>query len=84
MDATIKELGGQPAVDIGSCTLHIVHNALKAGLSAVQHCAIEEFVLDIFAWFKNFSSQCEDYEKLHGAMSNGITGKKFMRFVDNR
>ena len=69
---------------IGSCTLHIAHNALKTGLSAVQHWGVEEFVLDIFTWFKNFPARCEDYEVLHGAMSNDDIGKKFKRFVDNR
>jgi len=84
LGVAIKELRGQAAVAIGSCTLHIVHNALKTGLSAVQHWAVEEFVLDIFAWFKNFPSRCEDYEELYSTMSNGDTAKKFRRFVDNR
>ena len=56
LDVDIKTAGGQTLVDIGPCTLHIVHNAFRAGLAAVPHWEIDEFVIYIFYWFKNYPS----------------------------
>jgi hypothetical protein len=52
LDAEIKAIGGKFLVDIGSCTLHTAHNALRTGLSAVQAWGIDEFLTDIFYWLE--------------------------------
>ena len=73
----IKALGGDESVDIGSCTLHIVHNAFRAGLAAVPTWNIDELVIDMYYWFKNFPACIEDYDALYSAMSDDAMSSCF-------
>lgn len=56
----------------------------SAGLTAVPTWGVEEFVTDVFYWFKNYPSRQEYYMTLHNAMSETDIGSKFVRFVDSR
>jgi hypothetical protein len=48
LDNEIKSVGGKSLVEIGSCNLHVAHNAFRTGLSAVSSWSIDEFVTDVF------------------------------------
>lgn len=84
LDEEIKAVGGQSLVDIGSCTLHTVHNALHKGLTAVPHWGIDEFVTDVYYWFKNYPSRQEDFLSVRSAITDDEISSTFKRFVDNR
>jgi hypothetical protein len=84
LDQEIQNVGGQSLVDIGSCNLHVVHNAFRHALCAVPSWSIEEFITDVFYWFKNFPSRQEDYVTVRNAITDDDTNKNFLQFVDNR
>ena len=81
---TLKALRCPSLVDIDSCNLHTIHNAFKTGVTSVSHWSIEEFLSDIFYYFKNFLSRAENYKEVCAAFNNDDINNKFMRFVDNR
>lgn len=84
LDEQIKAAGGKQLVDIGFCNLHAVHNALHTGLAAVPSWCVDEFVQDVFYWFKNYPSRIDDYMRIVNAMTDDDITGTFMRFVDNR
>lgn len=84
LDEQITAAGGKQLVDIGFCNLHAVHNALRTGLAAVPSWCVDEFVQDVFYWFKNYPSRMDDYTTLVNAMTDDDITGTFMRFVDNR
>jgi hypothetical protein len=71
-------------MDIDSCNLYTADNALHTGLTAVPSWCVDEFVINVFYWFKNFSSRQEDYTTVHNAMTDDDIPRTFMQFVDNR
>ena len=42
MNAYITNLDLNPLLDVGTCSLHIIHNALKTGVVGLE-CDIENF-----------------------------------------
>jgi len=84
LNEEIQVSGGQALVNIGSCTLHTTHNAFRAGLAAVPHWEIDEFLTDIFYWFRNYPSRQQDFEAVQNAMTDDEISSTFFRFVDNR
>ncbi len=79
-----KDLGCPPLVDVGSCNLHTIHNSFKAGVNSVSHWSVEEFLTDIFYYFKNFPSRQEDYRELCATFNGEDSIRKFTRFVESR
>lgn len=84
LNTAVVNAGGSPMVDFGTCNIHIIHNSFKAGFKAVHGWSVEEFVSDIFSWFKNFPSRCEKYEKLLASFTDDDVNSKFLRFVESR
>lgn len=84
LNEAVKECGGKSLVEIGSCNLHAAHNAFRHGLAAVPGWGTDEFVTDIFYWFKNYPSRSEDYLRLYNAIADKDLSVIFKRFVDNR
>ena len=83
LNESIVELGGKPLVDIGSCNLHILHNGFHAGLASVdQNWGIDEFLSDVFTFFKKYPSRSEDMSRVQEALL--LEKKAFKRFVSNR
>ena len=79
---TQKEVGSS-LIDIGSCNLHVVHNSFKAGFTAIKKdWKIEDFMNDIFYWFKKYPSRKEDFVKLENNLS--IVSKDLKRLVNSR
>ena len=52
-------------LNIGSCSLHKVHNAFHKGLSCLK-IDLDQFACDIYPFFKLSSSRREDYASLEG------------------
>lgn len=71
-------------MDIGTCSLHVVHNALKKGVLELNS-DVENFVLAIFQWFKLSSARREDYHEIQETqLENDICNHLFLRHVENR
>ena len=67
--------------DIGTCNLHICHNAFAKGLE-VFGSSISEFVIDLHLWFKMSAARREDYEVVQEEM--GLAKHKFLKHVECR
>jgi len=81
-DCLVK-LGGKPLIEIGSCTLHVMHNGFRAGLQSVdQTWGVEDFLSDVFTFFKKYPSRSEDFSVLQQSLD--MEKKAFKRFVSNR
>ena len=50
-------------VDMGSCVLHVVHNAFGKGLEKYGK-EVDQLCLDLHAIFKHSSARREDYQQL--------------------
>ena len=58
-------------VDLGSCVLHVVHNAFGKGLAKYGQ-EVEQLCLDVHALFKYSSARREHYHKLQVEMEVDI------------
>ena len=58
-------------VDLGSCVLHVVHNAFGKGLEKYGQ-EVQQLCLDVHALFKYSAARREDYQKLQLEMEVGI------------
>ena len=67
--------------DIGTCNLHICHNAFAKGLEMFGS-SISEFVIDLHLWFKMSAARREDYELVQEEM--GLAKHKFLKHVECR
>ena len=68
-------------IDIGTCNLHIFHNAFAKGLQVFCN-EISELVIDIYTWFKLSAARREDYELVQEEL--GLPKHKFLKHVDSR
>lgn len=83
LNDSIVLLGGRKLIDIGSCNIHIVHNGFHAGIASVdQSWGVEDFLNDIFAFFRKYPSRPEDFAKVQAALN--MEKKAFKRYVSNR
>ena len=55
-------------IDIGSCSLHIVHGAFRAGAEQSE-CELKKFLKEAFTVFHNSPVCREDYESVNGSYS---------------
>ena len=67
--------------DIGTCNLHICHNAFAKGLEMFGS-NISEFVIDLHLWFKMSAVRREEYEVVQEEM--GLAKHKFLKHVECR
>ena len=65
--------------DIGTCNLHICHNAFAKGLEMFGS-SISEFVIDLHLWFKMCAARREDCELVLEEM--GLAKHKFLKHVE--
>lgn len=67
--------------DIGTCNLHICHNAFARGLE-VFGSSISQFVIDLHLWFKMSPARREDYQAVKKEI--GLAKHKFLKHVECR
>lgn len=63
------------------CTIHVVHNAFRAGINAYGE-ASEELALDLFYWLKSSPCCREDYGNVLQEL--GLADELFIRHVQSR
>lgn len=59
----LVKLGSKELVDIGTCSLHKVHNCFAKALGELP-LDIDEFCVDLFAFFKHSAARREDLQTL--------------------
>lgn len=83
VNSVVKETSASPGLlPLGFCNLHAVHNAFRKGLSDVDHWFVEEFVHDVFHWFKYSAPRREDYQHVQEMLD--LESKTFARYVESR
>jgi hypothetical protein len=83
LNEAIILLGGHKLVDTGSCTLHIAHNSLHAGIATVdQRWSVEDLLNDVFQFFRKFPARSEDFSVIQEALE--AEKLSFKRYVSNR
>ena len=73
--------GNHGLIDIGTCNLHIFHNAFAKGLHEFGN-ELSELVIDIHTWFKLSAARREDYQEVQESL--GLPKKYFLKHVDSR
>ena len=68
-------------VDIGTCNLHICHNAFGKSLGVFAN-EISEFVIDLHWWFKQSATRREDFEAVQQEL--GLAQHNFLEHVESR
>ncbi len=77
--------GAEPAVDLGTCSIHPVHTAFTKGVEVLSF-DIEQFAQDVFYWFKLSSARREDYQSCQLELDDFMecAGNFFVRPVASR
>lgn len=73
-----------PLLNIGTCNLHIMHNALRKGLGKLEF-DIDKFALDVHQWFRASPARKEDFHSLQvELLDEALANHVFLRHVDTR
>ena len=86
-------------MSIGTCNLHIVHNAFKAGMIPLQRLTylvtycfpgtneadwhVENFCMDVWSWFRKSPARQEDFETIVDEINDSIE-KSMLYFSSTR
>lgn len=83
INSTVKETTDSPGLlSLGFCNLHVVNNGFRKGLNTVQHWGVEDFIHDVFSWFKYSAPRREDYKAVQQLLD--LESKTFAKFVESR
>lgn len=77
----VKQSGSNGLLNIGTCNLHVVHNAFEKGIKEYGN-AVQEFAIDLHSFFKHSSARKDDYA-IH-QFDMDIDEHVFMRYVPTR
>ena len=78
----VKEVRDKPLLDIGSCNIHIGHNAFCKGLEKFGE-TMSEFVISVYVFFfDGWPSRWEDFENVQHKL--GIKKHRFIKHVASR
>ena len=81
LESAAVEGGAKGLVDIGFCTIHVVHNAFRKALDNFGEAA-ENLCLDLFYFFKLSSASREDYKEEQVNLE--LDEVNFVRHVQSR
>jgi len=68
-------------VDVGSCNIHVLHNAFLAGLSILGEDAAS-LVSGMHSFFDGWPSRCEDFSTIQA--DKGLPQHSFLKHVSSR
>ncbi|KAL4148221.1 hypothetical protein QTP88_002503 [Uroleucon formosanum] len=81
MSYLITDALGHGLIDIGSCNIHIVHNAFLKGLDNYR-LDVSEFVILVYYFFKGWPKRWEDYSIIQN--EKGIRSHQFIKHCSSR
>lgn len=77
----LKELHYKPLIDLGTCQLHIVHNAFLKGLDCLSE-DVSDFIIKVYYFFHHRDLRCEDFEKIQVKLK--LPPHKFIKHISTR
>lgn len=81
LNEKVKEIRQKPLLYLGTCNIHIMHNAFMKGLE-IHGMACSEFIISIYYFFNGWPSRKDDYEKIQ--IELGIETHSFLKHVPTR
>jgi hypothetical protein len=81
LDNDCKKAGSVGLLDVGTCSLHKVHNAFGAALDETGW-EMDAVIIDIYQWFKLSAARREDYINVQKLLD--VPEQTFLRFVQCR
>lgn len=78
MNDSLILLGRKKLIDVGTCNIHIVHNAFRKGLEDFGDNALD-MILFLYNFFDGQTSRWEDFEKIQSDLK--LPGHRFMKHV---
>lgn len=81
MNAKYKEATGRNLIDIGSCDLHVVHNAFKAGLD-VFGSDVADLLFNVHYFFDGEALRSSEYRDIQ--TKHGKPHHRFIKHVSSR
>ncbi|XP_046591733.1 uncharacterized protein LOC124293709 [Neodiprion lecontei] len=81
LNTEVNQLRGKGLLDIGSCNIHIIHNAFLKGLSELGN-EVSDLILQIYYFFHGWPSRCEDFEKCQ--IEENLPTNHFIKHVATR
>ena len=81
LETAIQGAGGRGLVDVGFCSIHMVHNSFGKGISEFGS-EVESLVIETFYFFKKSPCRQEDMERKHSDMEMEV--KKFLKHGQTR
>ena len=80
-NAEKKKVTGKGMLNIGTCNIHIIHNAFLKGLQVFGEES-SDFVILVHSFFDGWPARCEDYRKCQKKV--GVPENAFMKHVPSR
>ena len=77
----LKEVSKYPLVNVGTCNLHVVHNAFFKGLKAYG-MDVSDLVVRIYSFFDGWPVRCNEYSKIQ--IEKSVKPLKFLKHVPSR
>lgn len=81
MNEEMKIIRKKPLLEIGSCNIHISHNAFLKGLQEYGS-DVQDFVLDLYYFFHGWPQREEDFQMIQDQL--GLPKHKFIKHVTSR
>lgn len=81
LNEDILSVRGKNLMDMGSCTIHTVHNSFLKGLKELGEDA-SDLIIAIYHFFDGWPSRCEDYNIIQ--KKKEIPQHKFLKHVNSR
>lgn len=60
---SLKKLNLKPLIDLGSCNIHIVHNAFLKGCEKLG-LDVSDFIIQVYYYFHHHDVRCENFSKI--------------------
>ncbi|CAF1037137.1 unnamed protein product [Rotaria sordida] len=73
LDTELKQVGGE-LLKLGSCNIHVIHNAFKSG-TTTSCWHVEDICIDLWSWFHYSPARKEDFVKIADDLNEAVEKK---------
>ncbi|CAF4107155.1 unnamed protein product [Rotaria sordida] len=80
LDTELKQVGGE-LLKLGSCNIHVIHNAFKSG-TTTSCWHVEDICIDLWSWFHYSPARKEDFVKIADDLNEAVEKKYSLLLFD--
>jgi hypothetical protein len=81
MNEHVLEVRKKSLIDIGTCSLHKIHNAFQKGLEEMEN-DVSQLIISLYYYFDGWPARWEDFSKLQ--KETGVPKHRFIKHVTSR